>query len=138
MHGLQVTKQDEGWYCEYDSKVYPSMVRRYVMLTKCTDATGELNISVFNEQVSCHSLQCPVHICTCCSQPKALKTHRLLSKPMCNPLDSRAQDHIMGSFGRGLRVVQFTVGPASCRICINVKPSIRTAVGACRQSRCWG
>ena len=48
---LQVTKQDDGWYCEYDSKVYPNMVRRYVMLTKCMDATGELNISMFNEQV---------------------------------------------------------------------------------------
>jgi len=44
-------KQDDGWYCEFDSKVYPSMVRRYVMLTKCVDATGELNISIFNEQV---------------------------------------------------------------------------------------
>ena len=48
---LQVTKQDDGWYCEYDSKVYPTMVRRYVMLAKCTDATAELNISIFNEQV---------------------------------------------------------------------------------------
>ena len=48
---LQVTKQEEGWYCEYDSKVYPAMVRRYVMLAKCMDATAELNISIFNEQV---------------------------------------------------------------------------------------
>ena len=48
---LQVTKQDDGWYCEYDSKVYPTMVRRYVMLAKCIDATAELNISIFNEQV---------------------------------------------------------------------------------------
>ena len=48
---LQVTKQDGGWYCEYDSKVYPTMVRRYVMLAKCTDAAAELNISIFNEQV---------------------------------------------------------------------------------------
>ena len=48
---LQVTKQEEGWYCEYDSKVYPAMVRRYVMLAKCTDATAELSISIFNEQV---------------------------------------------------------------------------------------
>ena len=48
---LQVVKQEEGWYCEYDSKVYPAMVRRYVMLAKCTDATAELNISIFNEQV---------------------------------------------------------------------------------------
>jgi hypothetical protein len=47
---VQVTKQDDGWYCDYDSKVYPTMVRRYVMLTKCMDGTGELNISIFNEQ----------------------------------------------------------------------------------------
>ncbi|CAK0786712.1 hypothetical protein CVIRNUC_009926 [Coccomyxa viridis] len=46
----KVTKQEEGWYCEYDSKVYPAMVRRYVMLAKCTDATAELSISIFNEQ----------------------------------------------------------------------------------------
>jgi len=51
MQIAQVMKQDDGWYCEFDSKVYPSMVRRYVMLTKCVDATGELNISIFNEQV---------------------------------------------------------------------------------------
>ena len=53
---LQVTKQEEGWYCEYDSKVYPTMVRRYVMLAKCTDATAELNISIFNEQVRAYYL----------------------------------------------------------------------------------
>lgn len=47
---VQVTKQDDGWYCDYDSKVYPTMVRRYVMLTKCMDGTGELSISIFNEQ----------------------------------------------------------------------------------------
>ena len=51
---LQVSKQDDGWYCEFDSKVYPTMVRRYVMLTKVMDATGELNISFFNEQVRSH------------------------------------------------------------------------------------
>ena len=74
---MQVTKQDDGWYCEYDSKVYPNMVRRYVMLTKCMDATGELNISMFNEQVrfrayslrSCWTSQCvligPGHITLC-------------------------------------------------------------------------
>ena len=52
---VQVTKQDDGWYCDYDSKVYPAMVRRYVMLTKCMDGTGELNISIFNEQARCTS-----------------------------------------------------------------------------------
>ncbi|BDA51382.1 Replication protein A 70 kDa DNA-binding subunit B [Coccomyxa sp. Obi] len=46
----KVVKQGEGWFCEYDQQTYPSMVRRYVMLAKCVDASGDCLLSVFNEQ----------------------------------------------------------------------------------------
>lgn len=50
-HLAQVVKQGDGWYCEYDSKLYPDMVRRYVMLARFIDSTGECLMSVFNEHV---------------------------------------------------------------------------------------
>lgn len=49
---LQVLEQNGQWYCEYDGKTYPSMVRRYVTTLRCTDNTAELTLNVFNEQVS--------------------------------------------------------------------------------------
>ncbi len=49
---LQVVEQNGQWYCEYDGKTYPSMVRRYVTTLRCTDNTAELTINAFNEQVS--------------------------------------------------------------------------------------
>lgn len=51
LHLAQVVKQGDGWYCEYDSKLYPDMVRRYVMLARFIDSTGECLMSVFNEHV---------------------------------------------------------------------------------------
>ncbi len=47
----QVVKQGEGWFCEYDQQTYMAMVRRYVMLANCVDASGDCLLSVFNEQV---------------------------------------------------------------------------------------
>ena len=49
---LQVVEQNGQWYCEYDGKTYPSMVRRYVTTLRCTDNTAELTLNAFNEQVS--------------------------------------------------------------------------------------
>ncbi len=46
----QVVQQGEGWFCEYDGRTYPDMVRRYVMQAKCIDASGEATLSVFDEQ----------------------------------------------------------------------------------------
>ncbi|KAK9902800.1 hypothetical protein WJX75_006399 [Coccomyxa subellipsoidea] len=46
----KVVKQGKGWFCEYDQQIYMSMVRRYVMLAKCVDASGDCLLSVFNEQ----------------------------------------------------------------------------------------
>lgn len=51
-----MVKQGKGWFCEYDQQIYMSMVRRYVMLAKCVDASGDCLLSVFNEQV-CKRLQ---------------------------------------------------------------------------------
>lgn len=48
---LQVVEQNGQWYCEYDGKTYPSMVRRYVTTIRCTDSTAELTLNAFNEQV---------------------------------------------------------------------------------------
>ena len=47
---MQVVQQGEGWYCEYDGRTYPDMVRRYVMQAKCIDASGEATLSVFDDQ----------------------------------------------------------------------------------------
>ena len=44
-------EQSGQWYCEYDGKTYPSMVRRYVATLRCTDNTAELTLNAFNEQV---------------------------------------------------------------------------------------
>lgn len=49
---MQVVEQNGQWYCEYDGKTYPSMVRRYVTTLRCTDNTAELTLNAFNEQVS--------------------------------------------------------------------------------------
>ena len=49
---VQVVEQNGQWYCEYDGKTYPSMVRRYVTTLRCTDHTAELTLNAFNEQVS--------------------------------------------------------------------------------------
>ena len=47
----QVVEQNGQWYCEYDGKTYPSMVRRYVTTLRCTDKSAELTLNAFNEQV---------------------------------------------------------------------------------------
>jgi len=47
----QVVEQSGQWYCEYDGKTYPTMVRRYVTTLRCTDNTAELTLNAFNEQV---------------------------------------------------------------------------------------
>jgi len=49
---FQVVEQNGQWYCEYDGKTYPSMVRRYVTTIRCTDNTAELTLNAFNEQVT--------------------------------------------------------------------------------------
>ena len=48
---LQVVQQGEGWYCEFDGRTYPDMLRRYVMQVKCMDGSGEATLSVFDDQV---------------------------------------------------------------------------------------
>ena len=48
---VQVVEQNGQWYCEYDGKTYPSMVRRYVTTLRCTDNSAELTLNAFNEQV---------------------------------------------------------------------------------------
>lgn len=46
-----MTPQGDGYYCEFDSKTYAKMERRYVLLLKASDATGEACLNLFNEQV---------------------------------------------------------------------------------------
>lgn len=55
-NAMQVVEQNGQWYCEYDGKTYPSMVRRYVTTIRCTDNTAELTLNGFNEQVCCFHL----------------------------------------------------------------------------------
>ena len=50
-YSVQVVQQGEGWYCEFDGRTYPDMVRRYIMQVKCMDGSGEAMLSVFDEQV---------------------------------------------------------------------------------------
>jgi hypothetical protein len=47
----QVTPQGDGYFCEFDGKTYDRMERRYVLLVKASDATGEAYLNMFNEQV---------------------------------------------------------------------------------------
>ena len=47
----QVTPQGDGYFCEFDGKTYERMERRYVLLVKASDATGEAYLNMFNEQV---------------------------------------------------------------------------------------
>jgi Replication factor-A C terminal domain len=49
----QVTPQGDGYFCEFDGKTYERMERRYVLLVKASDATGEAYLNMFNEQVKC-------------------------------------------------------------------------------------
>lgn len=53
---LQVTPQGDGYYCEFDGKTYNKMERRYVLLLKASDATGEAYLNLFNDQVKFSSL----------------------------------------------------------------------------------
>lgn len=48
---LQVVEQNGMWLCEYDGKTYPTMVRRYIPLIKCTDCTSECTLNLFNDTV---------------------------------------------------------------------------------------
>lgn len=47
----QVTPQGDAYFCEFDGKTYERMERRYVLLVKASDATGEAYLNMFNEQV---------------------------------------------------------------------------------------
>ena len=48
---MQVVQQGEGWYCDFDGRTYPDMLRRYVMQVMCMDGSGEAILSVFDDQV---------------------------------------------------------------------------------------
>lgn len=60
----QVMPQNGGYYCEFDGKTYERMERRYVLLVKAADATGETYLNMFNEQVRqtscCHARAMPL------------------------------------------------------------------------------
>ena len=47
--GRKVVARDGGWWCEFDQKLYPTMVRRYVLQSKAADATGEAQLSFFDD-----------------------------------------------------------------------------------------
>lgn len=45
-----VAREDgSGWWCEFDQKLYPTMVRRYVLQSKVADSTGEAQLSFFDD-----------------------------------------------------------------------------------------
>ncbi|KAK9828112.1 hypothetical protein WJX81_005736 [Elliptochloris bilobata] len=46
----KVVAQGDGWFCEFDGKTYPAMVRRYVMQARFCDDSGEATLSVFDDQ----------------------------------------------------------------------------------------
>ena len=48
----QVTPQGDAYFCEFDGKTYERMERRYVLLVKASDATGEAYLNMFNEEVT--------------------------------------------------------------------------------------
>ena len=47
--GRKVVARDGGWWCEFDQKLYPTMVRRYVLQCKFADSTGEAALSFFDD-----------------------------------------------------------------------------------------
>ena len=47
--GRKVVARDGGWWCEFDQKLYPTMVRRYVLQSKAADASGEAQLSFFDD-----------------------------------------------------------------------------------------
>ena len=58
---LQVVEQGPGQYfCEYDGSTLSSMVRRYIFSARIMDESGECNVQVFNEQVSCATCWLPL------------------------------------------------------------------------------
>ena len=60
--GAQVVAQGDEWYCEFDSKTYPAMVRRYVMQARFCDESGEATLSVFDDQARPHAQTLnPIH-----------------------------------------------------------------------------
>lgn len=46
----KVTPVANGWYCEGDGKTYTKMVRRYVLLVKVADLSGEAFLNLFNDE----------------------------------------------------------------------------------------
>ena len=46
-----MTEVAGGYHCEQDSKTYSRMERRYVLLVKAADASGEAFLTLFNVQV---------------------------------------------------------------------------------------
>ena len=52
---MQVTDVAGGYHCEHDGKTYSKMERRYVMLVKAADASGEAFLNLFNDQARCQS-----------------------------------------------------------------------------------
>lgn len=47
--GRKVVERDGGWWCEFDQRLYPTMVRRYVLQSKVADSTGEAQLSFFDD-----------------------------------------------------------------------------------------
>lgn len=46
----KVTPVEDGWHCEFDGKTYSRMVRRYMLLIKMADSSGEASLNLFNDE----------------------------------------------------------------------------------------
>lgn len=46
----KVTPVGDGWHCEFDGKTYNKMVRRYMLLIKMADSSGEASLNLFNDE----------------------------------------------------------------------------------------
>ncbi len=65
---MQVTPAGDGFYCEFDGKTYDTMERRYVLLLRAADFSGEAYLNMFNEQV--HDCSCsPYGVDFSCDRP---------------------------------------------------------------------
>lgn len=65
---MQVTPAGDGFYCEFDGKTYDTMERRYVLLLRAADFSGEAYLNMFNEQV--HDCSCsPYGVDFYCDRP---------------------------------------------------------------------
>ena len=113
---MQVRPEGNSYICDFDGKVYDTMERRYVMLLKASDESGEAYLNLFNDQVggvqfcSKSLVQKQLRSCACGCQSLSVGVVSSCRRKLLNSVTSSCLDVLLQVLLALSRVVAMTSG----------------------------